>query len=67
VNDGAAGPAHQDKTSLSWPHLRRTQRGRFELEFGWIGDFSDRDRELHVRVRAAPAGGAWIFQQREAA
>ena len=39
--------------------------GKYDLEFGWVGDFSDRSRELRVRIRPASDGGCWIFIQRE--
>jgi photoactive yellow protein len=39
--------------------------GKYDLEFGWIGDFSDRSRELRVRIQPASDGGCWIFIQRE--
>lgn len=38
--------------------------GQFDLEFGWIGDFSDRQREVRVRVQPATDGGCWIFLNR---
>lgn len=39
---------------------------RLDLEFGWVGDFVDRQRELTVRVQSASDGGCWIFIRREA-
>jgi photoactive yellow protein len=39
--------------------------GKYDLEFGWVGDFSDRSRELRVRIQPASDGGCWIFIQRE--
>jgi photoactive yellow protein len=39
--------------------------GKLDLEFTHIGDFSDRERELTVRVQSAPAGGYWIFMRRD--
>ncbi|EWY36135.1 hypothetical protein N825_29710 [Skermanella stibiiresistens SB22] len=44
---------------------RASAAGRFDLEFGWIGDFSDRSRELQVRVLPATGGGCWIFIRRD--
>jgi photoactive yellow protein len=38
--------------------------GRLDLAFGWVGDFSDRERELDVRVIGTPGGGAWIVMRR---
>jgi photoactive yellow protein len=39
--------------------------GKIDLEFGWFGDFSDRNRHLRVRVQSASAGGYWIFLDRD--
>ncbi|UEM03901.1 PAS domain-containing protein [Skermanella rosea] len=39
--------------------------GKFDLEFGWIGDFADRSRELQVRIQPASDGGCWIFIRRD--
>lgn len=44
---------------------RAKAAGNYDLEFGWIGDFSDRSRELRVRIQPASDGGCWIFIQRE--
>jgi photoactive yellow protein len=41
------------------------QAGRLDLEFGYVGDFADRNRELTVRIQSAAAGGYWIFMRRE--
>lgn len=40
-------------------------QGRFDIEFGWIGDFSDANRSLRVRVQPATAGGCWLFLNRD--
>ena len=39
--------------------------GTLDIEFTHIGDFSDRGRELTVRLQSAPGGGLWIFIRRE--
>lgn len=39
--------------------------GRLDIEFGHLGDFGDRERELRVRVQSATGGGVWIFMQRQ--
>ncbi len=39
--------------------------GSLDLEFTHVGDFSDRERELSVRVQSATGGGYWIFIRRE--
>jgi photoactive yellow protein len=44
---------------------RAKAAGKYDLEFGWVGDFSDRSRELRVRIQPASDGGCWIFIQRE--
>ena len=38
--------------------------GRLDIRFSFIGDFSDRNRELTVRVQSAKDGGIWIFHKR---
>jgi photoactive yellow protein len=40
--------------------------GKLDMSFTFVGDFSDRTRELTVRVQAAKDGGIWIFHQRPA-
>ena len=44
---------------------RARAAGKYDLEFGWVGDFADRARELQVRVQPASDGGCWIFIRRE--
>lgn len=45
--------------------IERAQKaGTLDISFSFLGDFSDRDRELNVRVQTAPGGGTWIFIQR---
>jgi photoactive yellow protein len=41
--------------------------GKLDISFTFVGDFSDRNRELTVRVQAAKDGGIWIFHNRVAA
>lgn len=38
--------------------------GTLDIEFTFIGDFADRERELSVRVQSAGDGGVWIFHKR---
>jgi photoactive yellow protein len=38
--------------------------GTLDIAFTHVGDFSDRERELSVRVQSAADGGVWIFHQR---
>jgi photoactive yellow protein len=38
--------------------------GTLDLSFTFVGDFSDRERELTVRVQSSKDGGMWIFHQR---
>jgi photoactive yellow protein len=40
------------------------ETGKLDIEFGWVGDFSDRSRELQVRVQSASDGGIWLFIRR---
>lgn len=44
---------------------RARAAGKFDLEFGWVGDFADRSRELQVRIQPASDGGCWIFIRRD--
>jgi photoactive yellow protein len=39
-------------------------RGSLDIEFTSVGDFSERGRELTVRVQSATDGGTWIFHKR---
>ncbi len=38
--------------------------GTLDITFTFVGDFSDRNRELTVRVQSARDGGIWIFHHR---
>lgn len=38
--------------------------GKLDISFDFVGDFSDRNRELSVRVQSAHDGGIWIFHDR---
>jgi photoactive yellow protein len=38
--------------------------GKLDIRFTFVGDFSDRNRELTVRVQSAKDGGTWIFHKR---
>jgi len=38
--------------------------GSLDISFSFVGDFSDRNRELHARVQSAQDGGSWIFLNR---
>jgi photoactive yellow protein len=40
-------------------------RGDLDIEFTFVGDFADRERELTVRVQSAQDGGSWIFHMRD--
>jgi photoactive yellow protein len=40
------------------------QAGKVDIAFTFVGDFSDRHRELFVRVQSAADGGCWIFIRR---
>jgi photoactive yellow protein len=43
---------------------RARAHGHLDLAFGWVGDFSDRGRQLRVRVQSASDGGIWVFIDR---
>jgi photoactive yellow protein len=45
--------------------IEKTRRaGTLDMEFGWIGDFSDPERDMTVRAVSASDGGLWIFIRR---
>jgi photoactive yellow protein len=44
---------------------RARAHGHLDLQFGWIGDFSDQNRKLKIRAQSAPDGGMWIFIRRD--
>ena len=41
------------------------ESGPVDLEFGWIGDFADPDRDLSIRVQSSRQGGVWLFIDRD--
>jgi len=54
-----------DKPEFRGQIERALAAGRLDLEFGWVGDFSDAVRGMRVRAQSAGAGGYWLFMQRE--
>ena len=44
---------------------RARAAGTLDIAFTFIGDFSDRNRQLSVRVQSAADGGLWIFHKRD--
>jgi photoactive yellow protein len=46
---------------------RALKAGTLDISFSFVGDFSDRDRELFIRAQSASDGGCWIFVHRAAA
>jgi photoactive yellow protein len=44
---------------------RARENGPVDIEFGWVGDFADPDRDLRIRVQSARAGGYWICVERD--
>jgi len=45
---------------------RAMEEGNVDLEFGWVGDYADPDRDLRIRVMSAKSrAGIWIFVQRD--
>lgn len=43
------------------------EAGPVDLEIAWPGDYSDRSRELRVRVQSARPNGLWLFIERDKA
>jgi photoactive yellow protein len=44
---------------------RALTAGRFDMEFGWTGDFADAARSLRIRAQSATGSGIWLFLLRE--
>lgn len=44
---------------------RALAAGTLDLDFAYVGDFADAERELRVRIQSASDGGYWIFMQRQ--
>jgi photoactive yellow protein len=44
---------------------RAREQGRVDIEFAWVGDFNDPNRDLRIRVQSARAGGYWICVERD--
>jgi photoactive yellow protein len=44
---------------------RAMEEGPVDLEFGWIGDYTDPARELRIRVQSSRRGGVWMFVERD--
>jgi photoactive yellow protein len=38
--------------------------GTLDIEFGYVGDFDDADKDVCFRIQSASDGGIWIFTQR---
>jgi photoactive yellow protein len=38
-----------------------------DIEFVWVGDFTDPKRDMRVRVQSAARGGVWIMVERDPA
>ena len=45
--------------------MRAHEAGAIDLEFGWLGDYGDANRELRIRVQSSRRGGFWLFIQRD--
>ena len=43
---------------------RAQSAGKLDIEFSYVGDFDDADKELRCRVQSTQDGGIWIFTQR---
>jgi photoactive yellow protein len=44
---------------------RALAAGKLDIEFSYVGDFNDEEKDLRVRIQSATGGGCWIFIQRE--
>jgi photoactive yellow protein len=45
--------------------MRAMEEGEVDLEFGWVGDFGNPQRELRIRVQSSRRGGVWMFIERD--
>jgi photoactive yellow protein len=45
--------------------MHAMEEGPVDLEFGWIGDFGNPQRELRIRVQSSRRGGVWLFIERD--
>jgi len=47
--------------------MRAMEAGPVDIEFVWVGDFTDAKRDMRVRVQSARQGGVWIMVERDPA
>jgi photoactive yellow protein len=47
--------------------MRAMEAGPVDIEFVWVGDFTDPKRDMRVRVQSARQGGVWIMIERDSA
>jgi photoactive yellow protein len=41
------------------------EKGKVDLEFGWIGDLANPQRDLCIRAQSSSQGGVWLFIDRD--
>jgi photoactive yellow protein len=47
--------------------MRAMEVGPVDIEFVWVGDFTDPKRDMRVRVQSARQGGVWVMAERDPA
>jgi photoactive yellow protein len=47
--------------------MRAMEAGPVDIEFAWVGDFTDPKRDMRVRVQSARQGGVWVMVERDPA
>jgi photoactive yellow protein len=47
--------------------VRALETEPVDIEFVWVGDFTDPKRDMRVRVQSAARGGVWIMVERDPA
>jgi photoactive yellow protein len=47
--------------------MRAMEAGPVDIEFVWVGDFTEPKRDMRVRVQSARQGGVWIMIERDPA
>jgi photoactive yellow protein len=47
--------------------MRAMEVGPVDIEFVWVGDFTDPKRDMRVRVQSARQGGVWVMVKRDPA
>jgi len=47
--------------------MRAMEAGPVDIEFVWVGDFTEPKRDMRVRVQSARQGGVWVMVERDPA